>query len=67
MLRSMEDQITVYMDHKNLEYFNTTKIVSRRQHLVTEAHSRKTDAKIATAAKMHGRRKDENKDNDNSK
>jgi len=32
MLRSVEEQITVYTDHKNLEYFNTTKILNRRQH-----------------------------------
>jgi len=32
MLRSVEEQITVYIDHKNLEYFNTTKIVNRRQN-----------------------------------
>ena len=31
-LRSVEEQITVYPDHKNLEYFNTTKILNRRQH-----------------------------------
>jgi len=32
MLRSVEEQITVYTDHKNLEYFNTTKILNRRQY-----------------------------------
>jgi len=32
MLRSVEEQITVYTNHKNLEYFNTTKILNRRQH-----------------------------------
>jgi len=32
MLRSVEEQITVYTNHKNLEYFNTTKILKRRQH-----------------------------------
>jgi len=32
MLRSVEDQITVYTDLKNLEYINTTKILNRRQH-----------------------------------
>jgi len=32
MLRSVEEQITVYTNHKNLEYFNTTKILTRRQH-----------------------------------
>jgi len=31
MLRSVE-QITVYTEHKNLEYFNTTMILNRRQH-----------------------------------
>jgi len=25
------EQIVVYMDHKNLEYFNTTKLLNRRQ------------------------------------
>jgi len=32
MLRSVEEQITVYTDHENLEYFNTTNIVNRRQN-----------------------------------
>jgi len=32
MLRSVEEQITVYTNHKNLEYFNTTKILNRRQY-----------------------------------
>jgi len=32
MLRSLEDKITVYTDHKNLEYFNTTKILNTRRH-----------------------------------
>jgi len=32
MLRSVEEHITVYTDHKNLVYFNTTKILNRRQH-----------------------------------
>jgi len=36
MLRSVEEPITVYTDHKNLEYFNTTKILNRRQHCVAE-------------------------------
>jgi hypothetical protein len=31
MLKSVKDQIVVFTDHKNLEYFNTTKILSRRQ------------------------------------
>ena len=32
MLISVEEQITVFTDHKNLEYVNTTKILKRRQH-----------------------------------
>jgi len=32
MLRSVEEQITIYTNHKNLEYFDTTKILNRRQH-----------------------------------
>jgi len=32
MLMSVNDQILVYTDHKNLEYFNTTKPLNRRQH-----------------------------------
>ena len=28
----VDDQILVYTDHKNLEYFNTTKTLNRRQH-----------------------------------
>jgi len=32
MLRSVEEKITIYTDHKNLEYFNTTKILNRRRH-----------------------------------
>ena len=32
MLISVDDQILVYTDLKNLEYFNTTKAVNRRQH-----------------------------------
>ena len=31
MLKSVHEQIVVFTDHKNLEYFNTTKILSRRQ------------------------------------
>jgi hypothetical protein len=31
MLKSVADQITVYTDHKNLEYFATTKVLTRRQ------------------------------------
>jgi len=30
-LMSTPEQIVVYMDHKNLEYFNTTKLLNRRQ------------------------------------
>jgi len=32
MLMSVDNQILVYTDHKNLEYFNTTKSLNRRQH-----------------------------------
>ena len=32
MLISVDEMITVYTDHKNLEYFNTTKTLNRRQH-----------------------------------
>ena len=32
VLTSVEDQIVVYTDYNNLEYFNTTKILNRRQH-----------------------------------
>ena len=32
MLMSVDDQILVYTNHKNLEYFNTTKTLNRRQH-----------------------------------
>jgi len=32
MLISVDDQILVYTDHKNLEYFITTKTLNRRQH-----------------------------------
>ena len=32
MLSSVEEQITVYTGHRNLEYFNTIKILNRRQH-----------------------------------
>jgi len=32
MLMSVDDQILVYTDHKNLEYFNTTQTLNRRQH-----------------------------------
>jgi len=30
-LMGAPEQIVVYMDHKNLEYFNTTKLLNRRQ------------------------------------
>ena len=29
---SVHDEITVFSDHKNLEYFNSTKVLNRRQH-----------------------------------
>jgi hypothetical protein len=32
LLRSTGDQVVVYSDHKNLEYFNSSKILNRRQH-----------------------------------
>jgi len=32
MLMSVDDQILVYTDHKNLEYFKTTKTLNQRQH-----------------------------------
>jgi len=32
MFMSVDDWIVVYTDHKNLEYFNTTKTLNRRQH-----------------------------------
>jgi len=32
MLMSVDDQILVYTDHMNLEYFNTTMTLNRRQH-----------------------------------
>jgi len=32
MLMSVDNQILVYTDQKNLEYFNTTKTLNRRQH-----------------------------------
>jgi hypothetical protein len=31
MLKSTESEITVFTDHKNLEYFATTKVLTRRQ------------------------------------
>jgi hypothetical protein len=31
MLKSVAGEITVYTDHKNLEYFATTKVLTRRQ------------------------------------
>jgi len=36
MLMSVDDQILVYTDHKNLEYFNTTKTLNRRQYRLAE-------------------------------
>jgi len=36
MLMSIDDQILVYTDHKNLEYFNTIKTQNRRQHHMAE-------------------------------
>jgi hypothetical protein len=32
LLESTGDQVVVYSDHKNLEYFNSSKILNRRQH-----------------------------------
>jgi len=32
MLMSVDNQILVYTNYKNEEYFNTTKTVNRRQH-----------------------------------
>jgi len=32
LLMSVRDEVTVLTDHKNLEYFNTTKVLNRRQH-----------------------------------
>jgi hypothetical protein len=32
LLRSTGDQVVVYSYHKNLEYFNSSKILDRRQH-----------------------------------
>jgi len=32
LLMSVDDQILVYTDHKNLENFNTTKNLNRRKH-----------------------------------
>ena len=29
---SVHDEITVFSDHKNLEYFNSTKVLNRSQH-----------------------------------
>jgi len=36
MLMSVDAQILVYTEHKNLEYVNTTKILNRRQHRLAE-------------------------------
>jgi len=32
MLRSVQEQITIYTNHQNLKYFNATKLLNRRQH-----------------------------------
>ena len=32
LLMSVHDEITVFSDHKNLVYFNSTKVLKRRQH-----------------------------------
>ena len=32
LLMSVHDEITVFSDHKNLEYFNSTKVLNCRQH-----------------------------------
>src|SRR5437588_301667 len=34
---SMTDEVMVLTDHKNLEYFNSTKILNRRQHRWAES------------------------------
>jgi hypothetical protein len=31
LLKSVESEVTVFTDHKNLEYFNSTKLLTRRQ------------------------------------
>jgi len=36
MLMSVDDQLLVYTDHKNLEYFNTTKTLNRRKYRCAE-------------------------------
>jgi len=36
MLMLVDDQILVYTDHKNLEYFNTIKTLDRRRHRLAE-------------------------------
>jgi len=36
MLMSVDDQIFVYTDHQNLEYFNSTNTLNRRQHCWAE-------------------------------
>ena len=36
LLMSAHDEITVFSDHKNLEYFNSTKVLNRRQHCWAE-------------------------------
>ena len=32
LLRSTRDQVVVFSNHKNVEYFNSSKILNRRQH-----------------------------------
>jgi len=32
LLMSVKHEVTIFTDHKNLEYFNTTKVLNRRQH-----------------------------------
>src|SRR5712691_10200420 len=36
VLRSTMDQVVVFLDHKNMEYFNSSKILNRRQHCWAE-------------------------------
>lgn len=31
LLKSVEGEVTVFTDHKNLEYFNSTKVLTQRQ------------------------------------
>jgi hypothetical protein len=39
MLKSVADEITVYTNHKNLEYFATSKVLTRRQARWSEHHA----------------------------